>query len=150
MTSGAVSGLDTSEVSNPARSGEYEFTHEENQVIGSCAHRARIFGILCAITGALQLVAAVVSVAGLIDATALFFLLPSGAFNVVLGVLLTRVSTSLTLVVTTAGSDVSLMMKALSNLGQAFWIQIIAAILFIILLATVMVSVVLVSRLGAG
>ncbi len=111
---------------------EYEFGHAENLVIGSAANRARVFGILCAISGVLEVLAAIANLTGLMQGNVAAFLAPAGVFNIVLGVLLTRASTSLSKVVTTAGRDVTLMMDALENLSKAFLIQIVASVLLMV------------------
>jgi hypothetical protein len=128
-----------------AVSPEYEFGHAENLVIGSTANRARIFGILCAISGVLELLAAIANLTGLVEGNIAAFLAPTGVFNIVLGVLLTRMSTSMSKVVTTTGSDVTLMMDALENLGKAFLIQIVATVL---LMVTVIAMVALYAMLA--
>ena len=124
---------------------EYEFGHAENLVIGSTANRARIFGILCAISGAFEVLAAIANLVGLSNGNVAAFLAPAGVFNIVLGILLTRASTSLSKVVTTQGSDVSLMMDALENMSKAFLIQIVASVL---LMVTVLAMVVVYSLLA--
>ena len=134
-------GLDTAPASAAAApastAAEYEFSHSENMVIGQCSHRARIFGILCAISGVIELIAAGATLFALSGGMATAFLLPAGAFNLVLGIYLTRASTNLSLVVTTAGNDVTLMMGALQQLSRAFFVQIIAAVvLMVTILAT--------------
>ncbi len=125
---------------------EYEFGHQENLVIGACGNRARIFGILCAISGAIQLIAGIANVAGVVDGNLAAVLLPSGVFNLVLGILFTRVSTLLSKVVTTAGRDVTLMMEALNNMSKAFMVQIVATVLLMLVLLTIFITFVALSR----
>ncbi|MEZ4220069.1 MAG: hypothetical protein R3B13_04000 [Polyangiaceae bacterium] len=132
----------------PASGGEYEFKHPENLVIGSCANRARIFGILCAISGVVHLFAVGLSLAGVVDAGGIVYLLPSAAFNIVLGVLLFRVSTTLTKVVMTAGNDVTLMMSALTHLSKAFVVQIVLTAVVLVAITASMVALVLAARMG--
>ncbi|HMR08546.1 MAG TPA: hypothetical protein PKA88_22350 [Polyangiaceae bacterium] len=127
---------------------EYEFKQPENLVIGACAHRARIFGILCAISGFVHVVAVVLSLTGLIDASGIVYLLPTAVFNIVLGILLFRASTALTRVVTTTGSDVSLMMSALTNLSKAFVVQIVLTALVLVAIVGSMVALVVAARMG--
>lgn len=126
--------------------GEYEFGHEENMVIGACGNRARIFGILCAVSGAMQLIAGILNLAGLVDGNLAAILLPAGVFNLVLGILFTRVSTALSKVVTTAGRDVTLMMEALGNMSRAFMVQIIATVLFMLVVISLVITFAALSR----
>jgi hypothetical protein len=111
---------------------EYEFDEGSNRVIGSCGNRARIFGILCAISGAVQLLAAVAGLVALTASSGSWFLIPSGLFNLALGMLFTRAGTSLTKVVTTRGNDVSLMLHALEHLSKAFMVQIAASVVLVL------------------
>jgi len=111
---------------------EYEFAPGENLVIGDCGNRARIFGILCSITGAVQLIAVASSVLGIVPSNVAFFLAPSGAFNLLLGIFLAHAGTALTDVVNTQGRDVTLLLHALTAFSRAFFVQIVAALVFLI------------------
>jgi hypothetical protein len=126
---------------------EYEFSAGENLVIASCGNRARIFGILCGITGALQLIAAVLTVVDLVPGNVALFLLPSGVFNLILGILLTRAGTALTDVVNTQGRDVTLMLSALTAFARAFGVQIVAAVLLVLWIAVTLAVMALSSGL---
>ena len=127
-----------SEASSPAASPEYEFAPGENLVIGDCGNRARIFGILCSVTGAVQILAALVAVAGIVPSNVALFLAPSGAFNLVIGIFLTRAGTALTDVVNTQGRDVTLLLRALTAFSKAFMVQIVAALVFLLCVALTM------------
>lgn len=129
---------------------QYEFSQRENLIIGQCAHRARIFGILCAVSGAMQLFAALGAAFGSVELSTLLFLVPSGGFNVLLGILLTRASTALSKVVSTTGQDVTLLMEALGQLSRAFVVQIAAAILFMLVLVSVSVAMLMMSKVLAS
>ncbi len=127
-----------------SQAAEYEFSETENVTIGSCANRSRIFGILCGVTGGLQLVIALLSVVGVLHGNEAVFMFPGGVFNIILGVIFTRVGNSLTAVVTTQGRDVTLMMAALGNLARAFLIQIIATLVLILIVTIGLVAVVVI------
>jgi hypothetical protein len=149
--SGVAEAQPQSDPGVPASVGsgsEYEFKQPENLIIGACAHRARIFGILCAISGFVHVVAVVLSLAGMIDASGIVYLLPTAIFNIVLGVLLFRASTALTRVVTTTGSDVSLMMSALTHFSKAFVVQIVLTGLVLVAIVGSMVALVVAARMG--
>jgi hypothetical protein len=138
MTSTEPANAPASEASAPAASPEYEFAPGENLVIGDCGNRARIFGILCSVTGAVQILAALVAVAGLVPRNVALFLAPSGLFNFVLGIFLTRAGTALTNVVNTQGRDVTLLLRALTAFSKAFMVQIVAAFVFLLCVAVTM------------
>jgi hypothetical protein len=124
---------------------EYEFNAGANLVIGGCGNRARIFGILCSITGALQLIAALLGVTGLVSGSVALFLAPSGVFNLVFGVLLAHAGTTLTDVVNTQGRDVTLMLRALGAFSKAFLVQIVAAIVLVVWVGVTLAGVALTS-----
>ncbi len=112
---------------------EYEFGVTENIVISDCGGRARVWGLLCILAGAVQLVASVLNIARLIPGNGALFSLPAGVFNVLLGVYFTRAGGSMKSVVDTQGNDITLMMNALRNLSRAFFVQIVATMVFIVL-----------------
>ena len=131
----------------PSQGAEYEFKQAENLVIGACAHRARIFGILCTISGVIHVGAVALALAGFIEASGIVYLLPTAVFNIVLGVLLFRASTALSKVVTTAGSDVTLMMSALTNLSKAFIVQIVLTAVVLVAITGTIVALALAARM---
>ncbi len=132
----------------PSQGVEYEFRQSENLVIGACAHRARIFGILCTISGVVHVVAVAMALAGVIEASGIVYLLPTAVFNIVLGILLFRASTALSKVVTTAGSDVTLMMSALTNLSKAFIVQIVLTAVVLVAITGTIVALTLAARMS--
>ncbi len=131
----------------PSQGAEYEFQQTENLVIGACAHSARIFGILCTISGVVHVVAVAMALAGVIEASGIIYLLPTAVFNIVLGILLFRASTALSKVVTTAGSDVTLMMSALTNLSKAFVVQIVLTVVVLVAITGTIVALALAARM---
>jgi hypothetical protein len=120
-----------SSVSPP--SVQYEFREAENVVISDCGGRARIWGILCILAGAVQLVASLLNIVRLIPGNGAIFSLPAGAFNILLGVYFMRAGGALQSVVDTRGNDITLMMDALRSFSRAFLVQIIATAVFILL-----------------
>lgn len=117
----------------PSREGQYEFGPAENIVIGDCGGRARIWGILCILAGAVQLVASVLNIVGVLPGNGAIFSLPTGLFNILLGVYFTRAGGGMKSVVDTQGNDITLMMESLRSLSRAFFVQIIATAVFILL-----------------
>jgi hypothetical protein len=131
------------------RAPEYEFKEAENIVIGGCGGRARVWGVLCVVAGAVQLVASLLNIVGLIQGNGAIFMLPAGVFNVVLGVYFTRAGGALKNVVSTQGNDITLMMNALRNLSRALLVQIVATAVFIMLVVGIMVFMIIAVRLMA-
>jgi hypothetical protein len=136
----------TAPASSPApNEAEYEFDSRQNLVIAGAGNRARIFGILCGITGAVMLLASLLGLVGVLESSLALFLIPAGVFNLILGVLFTRAGTALTHVVTTEGKDVTLMMDALGNLSKAFLTHIVATIVLLFWVVSTIVTYILVS-----
>ena len=115
-----------------AQFGNYEF---ENSVIDKTASRAKLWGIISTVIGALQLLGSCGMVANASYAT----YLPSGIIALVVGITFIGVGNSLKSVVQTQGNDMMHMMQAMQKLGSAFMIQIIATIIGIVLVALIMV-----------
>ena len=120
---------------NPAQFGNYEFNDFENSVIDKTAGRAKLWGIISTVIGALQLLGSCGMVANASYAT----YLPSGIIALVVGITFIGVGNSLKSVVQTQGNDMMHMMQAMQKLGSAFMIQIIATIIGIVLVALIMV-----------
>lgn len=118
-----------------AQFGNYEFNDFENSVIDKTASRAKLWGIISTVIGALQLLGSCGMVANASYAT----YLPSGIIALVVGITFIGVGNSLKSVVQTQGNDMMHMMQALQKLGSAFMIQIIATIIGIVLVALIMV-----------
>jgi hypothetical protein len=98
----------------PQTAGDYEFDAEENRVIGSAAMWARVLGVVLIIVGA----------SALLNCNVI-----STALNVAVAIFLLGGGNSLARVVTTEGNDIGNMMMALSKLGTAFKIRVIASII---------------------
>ena len=129
---------------------EYEFQQAENIVIGDCGGRAQVWGVLCMLAGFIQIVASGLNIAGIIKGNGAIFLLPAAAFNIVLGIYFMRAGADLKRVVTTQGSDVTLMMNALRNLSRALLIQIISTALFILMVLAIIALMILAMRAMKG
>jgi len=119
------------------RVAEYEFNESENIVIGDCGGRARVWGVLCIVAGAIQIIASGLNLGGMMKGNGWVFSLPAGVFNVVLGVYFARAGGALKSVVETQGSDITLMMDALKSMSRALLIQIIATAVFILLVLAI-------------
>lgn len=115
--------------------GSYEFNDNENQIIGATAGRAKTWGVISIIIGALN------TLMGF-----LFFLSPallanlvSGIISIIVGIVFLGVGGSLNSVVQTQGNDIEHMMRALQKLSSAFMIQIVTTIIGAVLGAIVIV-----------
>lgn len=109
--------------------GQYEFNDYENSIVAKTAGRARLWGIISIVIGALY------TLSGF-----LFFLSPglitnfvTGIIGIVIGVVFLGVGSSLNSVVSSQGNDVEHMMNALNKMSTAFMIQIITTIVGVIL-----------------
>jgi hypothetical protein len=109
--------------------GNYEFNDLENQIIDKTAQRAKLWGIISTVVGALQCLASCGAVANPTMASNL----PTGIIAVVVGVTFMGVGNSLKMVVQTQGNDLMHMMQALQKMGSAFMVQIICAIIGFVL-----------------
>jgi hypothetical protein len=117
----------------PPTAADYEFDAEENRVIASAALWARILGVVLIVTGA----------AALLNCNVI-----STALNVSIAVFLIGGGNSLARVVNTQGNDIGNMMMALSKLGTAFKIRVIASIVaaVIVLALLLLVAVIMAAR----
>lgn len=128
--------------------GNYEFNDQENAIIAKAAGRARLWGIISIVIGALY------TISGFF-----FFLSPglltnfaSGIKDIIVGVVFLGVAGSLTSVVQTQGNDVQHMMQALDKLSTSLMVQIIVTIVGVILGALLMMvaALVFVAAAAAG
>jgi hypothetical protein len=117
----------------PHSLAQYEFGPAENIVISDCAGRAKVWGVLCLLAGAIQIIASGLNIAGMLPGNGAIFSLPAGVFNLVLGAYFVRAGGSMKTVVDTQGHDITHLMEALRNLSRAFFVQIIATAVFILL-----------------
>lgn len=108
---------------------EYEFSAEAEQVIDQTARRTKTWGVISIIVGALQLL----NVFNVFTGNWLALVQGVGGLvSIIVGVVFLGAARSLAAVVTSEGSDVSLMLSALTDLGKAFNIQSIMAVLAMI------------------
>ena len=115
--------------------GAYEFNETENAVIDKTAGRAKLWGIISTVVGAMQLLAS----CGAFANPSLAGQLPGGIIALVVGIAFIGVGNSLKSVVQTQGNDLAHMMQALEKLGGAFLVQIIATVIGIVLLGIILV-----------
>lgn len=120
---------------NPAQFGNYEFNDFENSIIDKTAGRAKLWGIISTVIGALQLLGS----CGMVASPSMASYLPAGIIALVVGITFMGVGNSLKSVVQTQGNDMMHMMQAMQKLGSAFMIQIIATIIGIVLVALIVV-----------
>lgn len=114
--------------------GNYEFNDMENAVIAKAAGRARMWGIISIVIGALYVISGFFAV----SQPALLPNLASGAKDIVVGIVFLGVAGSLTQVVQTQGNDVQHMMQALDKLSTSLMVQIIVTIVGVVLGAILM------------
>jgi hypothetical protein len=119
----------------PVPYGSYEFNAVENGIIDKTASRAKLFGIISAVIGGLQVIAS----CGMVANASLAAQLPTGIIALVVGVTFVGVGNALKSVVQTQGNDLMHLMQALQKLGSAFMIQIIAWVIGAVAIAVVMV-----------
>ncbi len=104
-----------------ATGASYEFSELENSTIAGTARYAKIWGFISLISGVLML--------SLVNCNVIAFVL-----DLVVGIYFLGGGSSLAAVVNTQGSDVANMMQAMSKLGTAFKIRVIATIVGVVLL----------------
>jgi hypothetical protein len=105
----------------PVQYGTYEFNDAENAIIGKTAGRAKLFGIISIVLGALYSM----SSCGACAKADLLMNLPQGVIGIVVGIFFIGVGNSLQNVVNTQGNDIQHIMEALQKMGTAFLVQII-------------------------
>jgi Family of unknown function (DUF5362) len=111
--------------------GSYEFNDTENAIIDKAASRAKLWGIISTVIGALQCVSSCFAIASPGLATNL----PTGIVAIIVGIVFMGVGNSLKMVVQTQGNDLMHMMQALDKMSSAFMVQIILAIVGFVLTA---------------
>lgn len=104
--------------------GNYEFNEYENSIIDKAASRAKLWGIISTVIGALELLGS----CGMFASPSLATYLPAGIVAIVVGVTFIGAGNSLKAVVTTQGNDMMHMMQALQKMSTAFIIEIVCAI----------------------
>lgn len=115
--------------------GNYEFNDTENAIIDKAAGRAKLWGIISTVIGALQCL----GTCGAIANPGMAIYLPLGIVGIIVGLTFIGVGNALKNVVNTQGNDIAHMMQAVQKMGSAFLIQTIVTLVGIVLLALVMV-----------
>lgn len=109
--------------------GHYEFSELENGIIDKCAGRAKLWGWISAVLGALQLLG---GGCGAFANPGLAVYVPYGIVMLIVGITFVGVGNSLRAVVQTQHNDIAHMMSALEKLGGAFLTQSIAFVVTIL------------------
>ncbi len=109
--------------------GNYEFNDYENSIIEKTANRAKLWGTISTIIGALQIVGS----CGMFASPTLATYLPAGIVAVVVGITFVGAGNSLKAVVTTQGNDLMHLMQAMQKMSTAFIIEIICSIVGFVL-----------------
>ena len=115
--------------------GNYEFNDYENSIIDKTAGRAKLWGLISAIVGALQIMGS----CGMVANAQLAGYLPTGIIALIVGITFMGVGNSLKSVVQTQGNDLMHLMQAMQKLGSAFMVQIVCTIIGVVLVALILV-----------
>ncbi len=106
---------------------EYEFTEEENVLVGSLAKKMKFVGIFGIVFGVLEIIQGVFS-----EKTAIV----QGIISIVIGIWTTKASESFQKIVDTQGNDISYLLSALDQLKKLFtlqyWTYLLGAIIVVI------------------
>ena len=105
----------------------YEFTQQENSVIGTTANRAKWWGWISLVLGVILTLVAFASFTQGVEAG--LDALLQGVPSVIVGAIFIKTARSLQLVVDTEGDDIIHMMTAVKSLGSAFLVQLIVVAL---------------------
>jgi hypothetical protein len=124
---------------------QYEFTNDQNQVIGNLAKKMRLVGIMLEVFG---VVGAICGVA-LINRGGIATLI-QGVIYVFLGYWVARAAEAFQRIVQTQGQDISHLMEALRQLGKYFGLQYTLIMIGLVLLALFLVMIVVVMIVGVG
>ncbi|MFO0734365.1 MAG: DUF5362 family protein [Labilithrix sp.] len=105
--------------------GNYEFNEYENSIIDKAASRAKLWGIISTVIGALYLLGS----CGMVANPGLASYLPSGIVSIVIGITFMGAGNSLKQIVTSQGNDMMHLGQAMQKMSTAFMIQIVCAII---------------------
>ena len=113
---------------------QYEFSEEENILVGSLAKKMKFVGIFGIIFGVLEILQGVFS-----DKTAIV----QGLISIIIGIWTTKASESFQKIVDTQGNDISYLLGALDQLKKLFslqyWTYLIGAIIVIITIISILI-----------
>jgi hypothetical protein len=107
----------------------FEFTQQHNEAIGTLARRMKLTALLSFAIGTVALLVVAAS-GGRISLVA-----PYVALLVALGVVTLKASASFRLIVTTQGSDITHLMRAIGYLRRGFLIQAVSTLAAFVLIA---------------
>lgn len=122
--------------------GQYEFTHEQNGVIGKLASRMRLAGIVQIVFGALQLLGNCSLSAG--EGNLKFSSTGSPVYLVLIvsGAIMIAASMSFKRIVDTEGRDISHLMDALGRFSTSVLVQLVAYIILGLLLILAIIAII--------
>ena len=113
---------------------QYEFSEEENIIVGSLAKKMKFVGIFGIIFGVLEILQGIFS-----DKTAIV----QGLISIIIGIWTTKASESFQKIVDTQGNDISYLLGALDQLKKLFslqyWTYLIGAIIVIITIISILI-----------
>jgi hypothetical protein len=113
---------------------QYEFSEEENILVGSLAKKMKFVGIFGIIFGVLEILQGIFS-----DKTAIV----QGLISIIIGIWTTKASESFQKIVDTQGNDISYLLGALDQLKKLFslqyWTYLIGAIIVIITIISILI-----------
>jgi hypothetical protein len=113
---------------------QYEFSEEENILVGSLAKKMKFVGIFGIIFGILEILQGIFS-----DKTAIV----QGLISIIIGIWTTKASESFQKIVDTQGNDISYLLGALDQLKKLFslqyWTYLIGAIIVIITIISILI-----------
>jgi hypothetical protein len=113
---------------------QYEFSEEENILVGSLAKKMKFVGIFGIIFGVLEILQGIFS-----DKSAIL----QGIISIIIGIWTTKASESFQKIVDTQGNDISYLLGALDQLKKLFslqyWTYLIGAIIVIITIISILI-----------
>jgi hypothetical protein len=113
---------------------QYEFSEDENILVGSLAKKMKFVGIFGIIFGILEILEGIFS-----DKTAIV----QGLISIIIGIWTTKASESFQKIVDTQGNDISYLLGALDQLKKLFslqyWTYLIGAIVVIITIISILI-----------
>lgn len=130
----------------PQAYGAYEFNELENAILARTASRAKLWGVISAVLGGVQILGS----CGMVASSQLGLLLPLGLVAMIVGMVFVGVGNSLDAVVRTRGHDLPHLMQAMQKLSTAFTVQIVCNVIGVVLFAVLMVFFFFAAVLGAA
>lgn len=113
---------------------QYEFSEEENIIVGSLAKKMKFVGIFGIIFGVLEILQGIFS-----DKSAIL----QGIISIIIGIWTSKASESFQKIVDTQGNDISYLLGALDQLKKLFslqyWTYLIGVIIVIITIISILI-----------